>query len=114
MAKNRHRAEGNQVKLPVDSAVVAGDLVVFGAGTSTALVGVALTDADENDEATVQFDGSWRFEFTTVGALAVGDPIYITGAGVLTQTSTSNFLVGNSLTALAGTTTDEIEIRLKN
>ena len=101
MAKNS-RFGGNRTRsLPVASGVKSGAPVVVGS-----LVGVALTDrqgdsgaansGNKTGHATVALDGAWDLEVT--GALAgAGTPVYITSAGALTATATSNTLFGYSI-----------------
>ena len=79
---------------PSDSPVVVGSIV-----------GVALIDADSSDIATVGIGGVASLPVSTTTAVAVGAPVYITSAYVLTPSSSGNTLFGYALTA-KGTTAD--------
>lgn len=92
--------KGTYRSLPVPDGTESGDPVKVGS-----LVGVAQTDRATEDNrgggnpvgfATVQLDGA--HDLTVTGALAsAGTPVYITSAGALTATATSNTLFGHSI-----------------
>jgi len=101
MAKNSRFAYTRTRSLPVASGVRSGAPVLVGS-----LVGVALTDrqgdtgakdsGNKTGNATVALDGGWDLE--VAGAIAsAGVPVYITSAGALTATATSNTLFGYSI-----------------
>jgi predicted RecA/RadA family phage recombinase len=100
MATNNRFAWSDSLSLPVASGVESGDPVIVGD-----LPGVALTDrATGGDKAggnadgfaTVALDGVFDLEVT--GALAAaGTPVYITPAGALTATVSTNKLFGYSV-----------------
>jgi len=96
MAKNNVFAWSRSRSLPVAEGVTSGDPVVVGE-----LVGVALTDrgagGNADTEATVALDGAWTLPVTTTTTRAVGAPVYITSAGVLTPSATDNTLFGHCL-----------------
>jgi len=99
--------------------VKAGWPVAIGS-TTPVLPGVAENDsytgADSSVYATVKFNGVFRFDMalgsssitplvTLAGqTLSVGTPVYITTAGVLTTTATSNTLYGHAIRAKSATT----------
>lgn len=77
MATNEVYRDADHLVVPVAAGVTAGDPVLVGS-----LPGVAQTDRDADGNATVWFKGA--HDFTVTGAVgAVGDPVYITGAGAL-------------------------------
>ena len=94
MAANEVYTEAESLVLPVASSVVSGQAVIVGG-----LYGVALKDAYQGEDAayytTVKFCGVFRLAFT--GTLTVGQPVYITSAGALTATATSNTLFGHAI-----------------
>lgn len=91
MATNEVFREADFVTLPVASGTVSGAPVLVGA-----LPGVATTSRDANGNATVALDGAYRVS-TTDAVASVGLALYITSAGVITTTATSNTLWGYSL-----------------
>lgn len=83
------------------------------------LCGVAETDsakaADNNYYATVKFNGVFRFDMSASSPgtsldtlkglqLTIGQAVYITSAGVLNTTATSNTLFGHAIRAKTATT----------
>lgn len=80
MATNMRFDPGNQLFLPVGAGITAGEPVAVGQ-----LPGVALTDGDASNNATVKTDGV--FELTVSVAVTAGDIIYL-AAGVLSKTDT--------------------------
>lgn len=114
MAKNQVFKYVDTLSVPVKEGTKSGDPVVLSAALG--LVGVAETDRgrDETDPitadtaynggnvngyASVTLKGAYAFEVT--GAVAPLDPVYITGAGTLTATATSNVRFGYALTTKA-------------
>lgn len=98
MATNREYDDGRIIEVDVSDAVHAGDSVT----SNTPLLlgghipGVALTDADADDLATVQL-GSGVFRLEVSGAVTeIGQAVYMTSAGALNRT-TSNDLFGFAL-----------------
>lgn len=112
-ATNRIRAKGSPLSCPItQGGATAGSAAVVGTGV-TALAGVVESAKDANNNAVVHYEGVWSLSFTSVGAIAVGDPIYIIpGTAVLTQTAASNRLFGNALNTQSGSTTAALSIRL--
>jgi len=109
MALNEIYKDGNELVLPVASTVNSGDLVQVGQ-----IIGVAQNDAvlgeDGNYYATLKMNGV--FKFTTSVAVTVGAAMYVTSAGVINVTSTSNKFIGHAVTAKAGTSAGDIYVRL--
>ena len=109
MAANEVYAEAESLVLPVASTVKSGDAVIVGG-----LYGVALVDAYQGSDAayyaTVKFCGVFRFQLAFT--LTVGQPVYITSAGVLTATATSNTLFGHAIKAKTGATAGDAWVRI--
>lgn len=109
MAANEVYADADSLVLPVASTVVSGQAVIVGG-----LYGVALKNAvlgeDGNYYTTVKFCGVFRLTFT--GTLTVGAPVYITSAGALTATATSNTLFGHAIKAKAASGAGDAWIRI--
>lgn len=114
MAANEVYSEAESLVLPVGSTIKSGWPVAIGG-----LYGVSLLDAyqapDTNYYTTVKFCGVFRFDMsgaspitplvTLAGqALTLGQAVYITSAGVLTTTATSNILFGHAIRAKSATT----------
>lgn len=82
MATNQRFFPGDKLTVPVPSGTVSGTPVMVGS-----LPGVAVTDRDDNGEATVWFDGVW--DLTVTGATTVGLAVYmVDGALTVTQGET--------------------------
>jgi predicted RecA/RadA family phage recombinase len=109
MAANEVYEDGDSLVLPVANTVVSGQAVIIGG-----LYGVALKDAtagsDGNYYTTVKFCGVFRLSIAS--ALTVGQPIYITSAGALTTTATSNTLFGHAIKAKVGSSAGDAWIRI--
>ena len=104
MAKNQVYPFTKSASLPVPVGTKSGDAVEVGS-----IVGVALTDrqaalaanvtntSNPVGNASVALDGTWSLPCTDAVA-AVGTPLYITGAGPFTVTTTvgTNALLGYS------------------
>ena len=90
MATNEVNKYGDWLELPVASGVVSGAPVVVGD-----LVGVAQTTRDADGMASCALAGV--FNLTVTGITAVGTPVYITAAGVLNITASTNKLFGHAL-----------------
>lgn len=113
MATNRLYEKGDQLKVvptaPAD--VASGDPVLFGT-----LPGVALTDEDDDGEATVQFGGV--FELDVVGAdnaggaaITAGDPVYYDG-GEINADATDGTLFGYALEDVASGATTATPVKI--
>lgn len=99
MALNEIYAVANSLSFPVASTVNSGDLVQVGQ-----IVGIAEHDAklkeDGNYYATLKLTGA--FKLTTSDTISVGAKVYVTSAGVVTSTATSNKLIGHAIKAGTG------------
>ena len=123
MAKNQVFKYVDTLSLPVPEGTKSGEPVVINAAIG--LVGVAETNrgtrndtgADSWNEdwnggngegyATVGLKGAYRIPVT--GAVAVGDPVYVTGSRTLTATAGTNVRFGWAYEA-KGTGTGEITV----
>lgn len=92
----------------VPAAPVSGDPVLVGA----ALPGVALTDPGDggNPATACTIDTGGAYWLPVTVAVAIGDIIYITAAGALTNVAGGNTRFGYALTATAGAGTAAIKI----
>ncbi len=99
MALNEIYAVANSLSFPVASTVNSGDLVQVGQ-----IVGIAEHDAklkeDGNYYATLKLTGA--FKLATEDTISVGAKVYVSSAGVVTTTSTSNKLIGHAIKAGTG------------
>lgn len=109
MALNEIYNDANSLVFPVASTVKSGNLVQVGQ-----VVGVAENDAvqgeDGNWYATLKLNGV--FELSTLVAVTVGAPMYVTSAGVVTTVSTSNKAIGHAIKAKTTTTAGPVYVRL--
>lgn len=104
MARTEVYKDGDYISLPVADGTLSGAPVVVGG-----LVGVAQTnegDGVTNLEgyASVALTGAFRVP-TSVAVAAVGDPLYITTAGVIDTTNTNKFFGYALSTKASGTGT---------
>jgi hypothetical protein len=110
VALNEVFKEGIALSLPVPDGTLSGKPLRIGIlnavaqtdeGGQTAVVNgiTQITGGVGNKDnfASVSLVGAWELDVT--GTLAVGQAVYITGAGALTATSTGNFLFGAALRA---------------
>lgn len=99
MALNEIYKLADELVFPVASTVVSGDLVQVGQ-----IVGVAEQDAitgeDGNTYATLKLTGAFKFD--TEDTISVGAKVYVSSAGVVTSTATSNKLIGHAIKAGTG------------
>lgn len=111
MATNRIYERGVNLDVDVSDATAPNDPVESGDPLLlTHVPGVALTDADADDIATVQL-GEGVFDLTVTGAItAIGQAVYISSAGALNVT-TSNDLFGFALET-KGATAGVIKVAL--
>ncbi len=109
MAINEIYAVADSLVYPVASTVEAGNLVQVGQ-----VVGIAEHDAKQGEDgsyyATLKLSGV--FELTTSVAVTVGANLYVTSAGVVTTTATSNKFIGHALKAKTSTTAGPVYVRL--
>lgn len=109
MATNQVYDDADSLSLPVPSGTLANDPVVVGA----ALVGVAMTDRDDDGESTVRMKGAFTLDVAATAAMAVGDIVYITAAtGVLSNTAAGNVRFGYLLQAIAGAGTASVRVKV--
>lgn len=96
MANNEIYAVADSLVFPVASTVKSGDLVQVGQ-----VIGVAERDAKvgENGSYYTTLKRSGVFELSTLVAVTVGANMYVTSAGVVTTTATSNKFIGHALKA---------------
>jgi predicted RecA/RadA family phage recombinase len=119
MALNEVFRNANHLGLPVNAAVVSGDVVVLGA-----IAGIAQTSYSARDgKATVWFDGAYELVVAN-GTYTVGQPIYAHAAGggapvdgtkapLLDGTSATGVLLGHSIEAKTTTGgTGTLRVRL--
>jgi predicted RecA/RadA family phage recombinase len=114
MAFNEVYNKAESLVLPVGSTIKSGWPVVVGG-----LYGVAELDAYTGPDAatytTVKFNGAFQFDMSAASpiaplatlqgqALTVGQAVYITSAGVLTTTASTNILFGHAIRAKSATT----------
>lgn len=110
MALNEVFKEADNLSLPVPDGTLSGAPLRIGIlnavaqtdeGGRTAVVNGITQETggigNKDNFASVKFTGAWRL--TVTGTLAVGQAVYITGAGALTATATGNFLFGAALRA---------------
>lgn len=128
MATNEVFRDGNKLSLPVPNSTPSGAPVrigTFSATTGVNLNGVTQTATDSSGGtgvsgnptgyATVWLSGVFKLLISTNTAMAIGDPVYITSAGVLTPVSTSNALFGHLVGSTAkGTAPATLPVRLAN
>lgn len=98
MAKNKHFEDTGTLYLPVISGTVSGSPVIVGM-----IPGVACTDRDSANSATVETEGT--FDVSVTGAIAsVGLPVYITSAtyALVVAPGAGIQLFGHALATKAG------------
>lgn len=109
MALNEIYTKGDELVLPVASTVNSGDLVQVGQ-----VIGVAQKDAvlgeDGNYYTTLKLSGV--FKLTTSVAVTVGQAVYVTSAGVVNVTATSNKFIGHAIKAKTTSTAGDVYVRL--
>lgn len=113
MAKNRARANGRKLNLPVAANTVSGDPVVVGF-----LPGVALIDRDADGNATIDTYGVYHLSVKGINgggnsAVAVGDRLYHTQADTpkLSKKDTGVYF-GIALEPVVAGATTVIEVRI--
>ena len=119
MATNRKLPDARYIYLTVGSGVESGDKVLVGD-----IPGVALTDADSSDKATVDTGGGYELSVTasdTTGsnsAISEGQALYwddgsgSLDAGTLTPDNTNGTFFGYALEAVSGGTTADITVKV--
>jgi predicted RecA/RadA family phage recombinase len=120
MARNEVFRDADYLSLPVPTGTLSGAPVRIGGLNGVAqtnegsvdkarrvsynpgYVGPDSASGNEDGYASVALKGAWRFPFAAgVGAVAIGDPIYITSANVLNATASGNNLYGYAISAKA-------------
>lgn len=120
MARNEVFKDADYLSLPVPTGTLSGAPVRIGGLNGVAqsnegsvdlakrvaahgsYVGPASPSSNEAGYASVALKGAWRFPFAAgVGAVAIGDPIYITTGNVLNATASGNSLFGYAISAKA-------------
>lgn len=100
MALNEIYAVANSLSFPVASTVNSGDVVKV-----EDVVGIAEHDAklkeDGNYYATLKLTGAFKLT-TANNNIAVGAKVYLTSAGAVTSTATSNKLIGHAIKSGTG------------
>ncbi len=127
MARNEVFKNADYLSLPVAEGVESGDPVRIGG-----LNGVAQTDRGAALDASapyvqdisgnvavyvsVALKGAFLLPVSTTTTLAIGAPVYITSAGVLTPTDNSgaNALFGHALTPKGSTANSLVVVRIAN
>lgn len=120
MAKNiRYSRESDVVlKLAVPNGTKSGEVVAIG---SAPLIGVAMTDADDSNNASVWLPGiSLVLELPVVGkdgngnsAVAIGDSLYLDGAEY-NKDSTNGEHIGYALGVVSSGSTDNILVAIRS
>jgi predicted RecA/RadA family phage recombinase len=107
MAKNKHFEDTGTLYLPVISGTVSGDPVCVGL-----LPGVAVTDRDSNNSATVDCEGT--YDLSVTGAIAsVGLPVWINPAShALTVAAATGLVVFGVALATKGSGAGVIPVRV--
>ena len=81
MALSQVFKDGDRLAWPVPAGTESGDFVLVGDG----LFGVAVTDRDDDGNATVWMGGVWELPVGTTTAAEVGDKVYaVVSTGSLT------------------------------
>lgn len=117
MARNEVFKEANYLSLPVPTGTLAGSPLRIGGlnvvtQTAEASVivppmfpnynGPATPSSNEAGYASCALIGGFNFPLASgTGAVAVGDPIYITSGNVLTTTASGNQVYGHALSTKA-------------
>lgn len=128
MATNEVFKNADYLSLPVKVGTKSGDPVRIGD-----LNAVAQTDeptawhaehgawdkhpsGNTDGYASLALKGAFRLPVSTTGTLAVGDPVYITPAGVLTTTDNTgaNGLFGHALSKKGATAGQLVIVRIAN
>lgn len=112
MSLNQVYEIASPLHVPVPAGTKSGDPVLLGGN----LPGCALTTRDANGEATVKFEGGWRFKVIAKNgagnsAIAVGDKIFIEAEGKLSKIATGT-LFGFAVEPAAAGSEGEIVVKL--
>lgn len=119
MATNREFTDGQYLPvIPTDHIGGAadpqsGDPILLGV-----LPGVALTDADADDEVTADFGGVYRLDVhghdgaTTDTAIDAGDPVFFDGTADELNANSGATLFGHALDDVAAGATTETRVKI--
>lgn len=133
MARNEVYKNADYLSLPVPTGTLSGAAVRVGglngvAQTNEGSVdraardsaiggsgyyGPASPSSNEEGFASVALKGAFRLQVAGTGTLAVGAPVYITGANALTTVATDNQVFGHALSA-KGNTPGSVIVRIAN
>ena len=105
---NGYNGEGASINYTATGAVTEGSLIQF-----TNVVGVALTTAVAGETVPCAITGEFTLTKTAnaAGGFTQGDAVYVTGAGVINNTSAGDKLVGFA-TAASATGSTEVTVVL--
>ena len=94
---------------PGDGLVDKGQPVAFWEG-----VGIALKSATSiSENIPIDTEGIWRLSVVAVNPIVVGQSLFITGAGVVTDDPTNAWaVIGYSLQVISGTGTEIIAVKV--
>lgn len=111
MAKNMVFKHAENLYIDVPAGTKSGDPVAVGQ-----LVGVALTDADEDGKATIRTKGAFSVPVTAAdgtgpAAVELGDVVYIQAGGTINKDS-AGVRFGYALEAVAAGETQNIKVKL--
>ena len=127
MARNEVFKNADYLSLPVDVGTLSGDAVRIGD-----LNGVAQTDeptawhaehgawdqhpsGNKDGYASIALVGAFRIPVAGTGALAVGDPVYISATGLTTDSATgANPVFGHALSLKGATDGQPVIVRIAN
>jgi hypothetical protein len=118
MATNKKAERGNPIYVPVASGVKANDVCLAGT-VALGLTGVALTDRDSANSASVDVEGVYAVSVAAVNgggnsAVAVGDPIYYVDADTpKLSKKTAGVLFGFALETIGSGSTATINVLQK-
>jgi predicted RecA/RadA family phage recombinase len=103
-----YRREGKSLRAPSADALKSGDLAVIGD-----IVGVATNDIVAGATGIFHVEGVYRLSKGTTEAIPVGKRVYLTSAGLITATVSTNAVAGvawESASAAASTILVKINV----
>lgn len=107
MAKNTKLYRADNLELEVGSGIESGDAVAVGD-----IVGVALTDANDDDIATIRTTGTATFKVeANDGDIELGDIVYYDDGDIVGD-DTGNVRFGYALEEVGDGETEEIEVKI--
>lgn len=125
MARNEVYKDADYLSLPVATGTLSGAPYRVGSLNVVLQTNEASVDrgsntydkaasSNEPGYASVALKGAWRFPVSTTTALAIGDPVYITSANVLTPVASGNSLYGHALSVKGTTANQSVIVRIAN